>query len=109
MLCPSKECGSPNTQPLAHYQAGLSPDSASWKRYAQPAAPETRTRLILAAVAAVGVALAVTGSVGFGLLLLAVGAVGAVVVHQRIAAVEADREMWGRRQICLACTHLWEP
>lgn len=109
MRCPSKDCGSSNVELLSHYQAGLSPDSPSARRYAQPAEPETRTRLILAAVAAVGVALAVTGSAAFGLLLLAVGAVGAVMAHQRIAAVEAERETWGRRQICLACTHLWEP
>lgn len=109
MQCPSKDCGSSNVERLAHYWAGLSPSSPSAAKYAQPAEPETRSRLILAAVAAAGVALAVTGQVGFGLLLLVVGVAGAAVVHQRIEAVEAEREVWGRRQICLACTHLWEP
>jgi hypothetical protein len=109
MQCPSTQCGSSNVERLAHYWAGLSPDSPSARRYAPPDEPETRNRLLLAGLAAVGVTLAVTGSVGFGLLLLAVGVVGAGVAHWRIAAIVAARELWERRQICLACTHLWEP
>jgi hypothetical protein len=53
--------------------------------------------------------MAVTGQVAVGLVLLAVGAVGAVVAHGRIQAVEAARATWERRQICLACTHQWAP
>ena len=109
MQCPSKECGSSNVEKLSHYHASLSPDSPSAARYAPPAEPETRTRLLLAALAAVGLVLAVTGSVAFGLILLAVGVVGAAVAHSRIAAVVAARELWEARQICLACTHLWAP
>ncbi len=109
MKCPSDKCGSTNVERLAHYHASLSPDSPSARKYAPPAEPETRTRLLLAALAAVGIVLAVTGDVGFGLLLLAVGVVGAAVAHSRIAAVVAARELWERRQICLACTHLWAP
>ena len=108
MQCPSDKCGSSNVEKLSHYWAGLSPDSASWARYRQPAAPETRNRLLLAATALAGLVLAVTGQVAVGLVLLAVGAVGAVVAHGRIGAVEAARAAWERRQICLACTHLWE-
>jgi hypothetical protein len=108
MQCPSKDCGSSNIEKLSHYWAGLSPDSASWATYRQPAEPETRNRLLLAAAAVAGLVLAVTGQVAVGLVLLAVGAVGAVVAHGRIEAVEAARAVWERRQLCLACTHLWE-
>jgi hypothetical protein len=93
---------------LSHYWSGLSPDSPSSRRYAPPAEPETRNRLLLAALAVAGLVLAVTGQVAVGLVALAVGAVGAVVAHGRIEAVEAARAVWERRRICLACTHLWE-
>jgi hypothetical protein len=109
MRCPSKDCGSSNVELLSHYWAGLSPDSPSSAKYRRPAEADRRARLLLVAVAAVGVVMAVMGQVGMGLLLLAAGAVGAVMAHRRIEAVEAARAEWGRSQICLACAHLWVP
>ena len=94
---------------LPHYWESLPAESPLRARYAQPAEEDGRARLILALVAVAGVILAVTGSVALGLLALAVGAVGAWVAHGRIIAADHARALWGRRQICLACTHLWEP
>jgi hypothetical protein len=107
--CASPKCRSTNVEPLSHYWASLSPDAPLSAKYRQPAAPETRARLLLIAVAAVGLVMTVTGQVGMGLLLLAAGMVGAAVAHRRIADVEADRAAWERRQICRTCTHLWVP
>lgn len=109
MECGSPKCDSTNVERLSLYVGGLLPDSPAWRQYRQPDAPSARPRLLLIAVAAVGVAMAVTGQVGMGLLLLAAGALGAAVAHRRIADVEADRAAWERRQICRTCTHLWVP
>lgn len=108
MQCPQDKCGSTNVEKLSHYQASLPSDSPLKAEYAPPAAPDPRNRLLLAALAVAGLVLAVTGQVAVGLVALAVGAVGAVVAHGRIEAVEAARALWERRRICLACTHLWE-
>jgi hypothetical protein len=108
VFCPSKDCGSSNVEHLPHYWKSLPSDSPLKTEYAQPAAPDPRNRLLLAALAVAGLVLAVTGQVAVGLVLLAVGAVGAAVAHGRIEAVEAARAVWERRRICLACTHLWE-
>src|SRR5690349_18885264 len=109
MLCPSEKCGSSNVEHLPHYWLSLPGDSPLKGRYAQPAEVDSRARLVLAGVAVLGLVLAVTGTVGLGLLALAAGVVGAVVVHGRITAAEAARGEWQRTQICLACTHLWAP
>ena len=109
MLCPSDKCASGNVQFLPHYWESLPGDSPLKGRYAQPAEGDARARLVLAVIAVAGVALVVTGTVGLGLVALAVGAVGAWVVHNRITSADAAREAWGRTQICLACTHLWVP
>jgi hypothetical protein len=109
VFCPSKACGSSNVHLLSHYWESLPGDSPLKARYAQPAEVDGRARLVLAGVAVLGAVLAVTGAVGLGLLALAVGVVGAWVAHGRIVAANEERDRWGRRQICLACTHLWEP
>jgi len=107
--CPSEKCGSTNIQHLPHYWESLPGESPLKARYAQPDEPDQRTRLILGAVAVLGLVVLVTGGVGFGLTLLAVGAAGVVFTTSRIGAAVAARELWQRRQICLACTHLWVP
>lgn len=109
MQCPSPKCGSTNVQSLPMYANGLSPDSRGWAEYRQPSAPDTRPRLLLIAVAAVGAVMAATGQPGMGLLVLAAGALGAMVAHRRITDVEAARARWGQSQICLACTERWVP
>lgn len=109
MICPSEKCGSTNVQHLPLYWASPPGDSSLKRRYAQPEEPDLRTRLILGAVAVLGLVVAVTGSVGLGLTMLAGGAAGVAFTTSRIGAAVAARELWQRRQICLACTHLWVP
>jgi hypothetical protein len=109
MICPSEKCASSNVQFLPHYWESLPAESPLKARYAEPAEGDARARLVLAGVAIAGLVLAVTGSVGLGLLALAIGVVGAWVVHGRIVMAEQARAAWGRTQICLACTHLWVP
>jgi hypothetical protein len=95
-------------QSLPLYVDGLGKDAPNRVKYAQPAVADGRARLILSLVAVLGAVLAVTGTVALGLLALAVGAVGAWVAHGRIVLADQARDRWGRQQICLACTHLWE-
>jgi hypothetical protein len=109
MFCPSDKCGSSNVEHLPHYWASLPGDSPLKARYAQPDEPDQRTRLILAGVAVLGIVVLCTGGIGLGLLMLAVGGAGVLWATGRIGASEAERAVWQRRQICLACTHLWEP
>lgn len=109
MKCPSEKCGSSNVEHLPHYWQSLPGDSPLKKRYAQPAEGDRRARLIAAGIAVFGLVLACTGTVGFGLAVLAAGTVGIWVMHGRIVQADAARNMWQRRQICLACTHLWVP
>lgn len=109
MRCPSDKCQSTNVQHLPHYWASLPGDSPLKRRYAQPDEPDQRTRLILGAVAVLGLLVAVTGGVALGLLMLAGGGAGVAFTTNRIGAAVAARELWQRRQICLACTGLWVP
>lgn len=109
MRCPSEKCQSPNVEHLPHYWQSLPGDSPLKGKYAQPAAADRRARLIAAGIAVLGVVLAVTGSWAVGLIALAGGAVGAWVIHGRITLADHARGSWSRTQICLACTHLWEP
>lgn len=110
MICPSEKCGSTNIEHLPHYWASLPGDSPLKARYAQPEEPDLRTRLILGAVAVLGLVVAVTGGgVALGLVMLAGGAAGVVFTTGRIGAAVAARELWQRQQICLACTGLWVP
>lgn len=97
MICPSEKCGSTNIQHLPLYWASL------------PGESPLRARLILGAVAVLGLVVAVTGGVALGLVMLASGAAGVAFTTSRIGAAVAARELWQRRQICLACTHLWVP
>jgi hypothetical protein len=109
MLCPSKDCGSSNVEHLPHYWASLPGDSPNKARYAEPAEGNVRARLILAAVAVVGVVVLATGGIALGLAMLAVGGAGGLFVHGQIQAAEHQRSVWSRSRICLACTHLWQP
>lgn len=109
MFCPGKECGSSNVELLSLYVNGLGKDAPNRAKYAQPAAPETRARLIGVGVAVLGVLLAVTGQVAAGLVVLLAGGVGAFVAHGRIVAAEADRAVWSRKVLCRACEHVWVP
>lgn len=109
MRCPSDKCQSTNVQHLPHYWESLPGDSPLKARYAQPAEPDQRTRLILAGTALLGIVLLCTGGVALGLILLAVGGAGVLWATGRIGATEMERAVWQRRQICLACTHLWTP
>ena len=109
MLCPSSKCASSNVQFLPHYWESLPAESPLKVKYAEPAEGDARARLILALIAVAGVVLAVTGTVGLGLIALAIGGIGAWVVHGRIVLAEQARTAWGRTQICLACTHQWVP
>jgi len=109
MQCPSDTCRSTNVEHLPHYWESLPGDSPLKARYAQPAEGDRRAVLIAATAVAVGFGLAVTGTVALGLLVLAAGAVAAVVFQRRVTAAESAREAWSRTQLCLACTHLWVP
>lgn len=109
MFCPSDKCGSGNVEHLPHYWASLAGDSPLKARYAQPAEGNQRARLILAAVALVGIVVLATGGVALGLVMLAIGGAGGLLVHGQIQAAEHARDQWSRTQICLACTHLWQP
>lgn len=109
MQCPGKDCGSSNVESLSHYWESLPGDSPLKGRYAPPAAPETRARLIGAGVAVLGVLLAVTGQVAGGLLVLLGGGVGAWMAHGRIVTAEADRAAWSRKLLCRACELQWVP
>jgi hypothetical protein len=109
MKCPSDKCGSSNIEHLPHYWLSLPGDSPLKRRYAQPAEGDRRAVLVAGGVAVLGLIMAVTGTVGVGLLVLAAGAVGAGVMVRRVSAAETARGLWQRRQICLACTHLWVP
>jgi hypothetical protein len=109
MICPSGKCASSNVQFLPHYWESLPGDSPLKARYAEPSEGDARARLVLAGVAVLGLVLAVTGTVALGLVALAIGVVGAWVVHGRIVMAEEARSRWERTQICLACTHLWVP
>jgi hypothetical protein len=109
MICPSVKCGSSNVQFLPHYWESLPGESPLKARYAEPAEGDSRARLVLALIAVAGVVLAVTGTVGLGLVALAIGGVGAWLVHGRIVMAAQARSQWERTQICLACTHLWVP
>lgn len=109
MKCPSDKCGSSNVQHLPHYWLSLPPESPLKRKYAQPAEGDRRARLVAAVIAAAGLVLVCTGSVGVGLAVLAAGGVAAWVLHGRIVQADGARDAWTRRQICLACTHLWVP
>jgi hypothetical protein len=109
MQCPSEKCASTNVQHLPHYWQSLPGDSPLKGKYEQPAQGDRRARLIAAGVAVLGLVLAVTGTVALGLLVLAAGAIGAWVLHGRVAAADHARGRWASTQICLACTHLWVP
>ena len=109
MICPREKCGSSNVEHLPHYWLSLPSDSPLKRRYAQPAEGDRRALLIAAGVAVLGLLMAVTGSIGAGLAVLAAGAVAAAVMVRRADAAETARALWQQRQICLACTHLWVP
>ena len=96
-----------NVQSLPHYWLSLPGDSPLKRKYAQPAEGDRRARLVAAAVAVAGLVLACTGTVGAGLVVLAAAGVGVWVTHGRIVQADGARALWQRRQICLACTHLW--
>ncbi len=109
MKCPSDKCGSSNVEHLPHYWLSLPGDSPLKRKYAQPAEGDHRARLIAAVVAVAGLVLACTGTVGAGRAVLAAAGVATWVLHGRIVAADTARDRWQRRQICLACTHLWVP
>lgn len=110
MRCPSESCQSTNIQHLPLYWASLPSESPLRVRFAQPEEPDLRTRLILGAVAVLGLVVAVTGGgVALGLVMLAGGAAGVAFTTSRIGAAVAARELWQRQQICLSCTGLWVP
>ncbi|WP_037914051.1 hypothetical protein [Actinacidiphila yeochonensis] len=109
MRCPSVKCGSSNVEFLPHYWESLPGDSPLKRKYAKPAAGDRRAVAVAAGATVLGLVLAVTGTVVLGLLVLVAGGVGAAVSWRRVEAAEAARGAWQRRQICLACTHLWEP
>ena len=109
MICPRGGCGSANVEFLPHYWESLPGDSPLKVKYASPDEVDGRLRLALAAVAVLGVVLAAKGTVGPGLVALAVGIVGVWVVHGRIVLATQARSKWDRTQICLACTHQWVP
>lgn len=109
MNCPSDKCGSSNVQSLPLYVNGLPQDAPNRRKYAQPAEGDKRARLIAVLAAVAGLVLALTGNIAIGLVVLVGGAAGVAVTHQRIGAADAARAQWQRRQICLACTHLWSP
>lgn len=109
MLCPSDKCGSSNIEHLPHYWQSLPSDSPLKVRYAQPAEGDRRARLIAVVVAVAGLVLTLTGNIAVGLVVLVGGGVATAVTHQRVVAADTARALWQRRQICLACTHLWVP
>lgn len=109
MRCPRDDCGSSNIQSLSLYWLGLPNESASKRTYAQPAEGDRRARLIAAAAALAGLVMAVTGTVGVGLSVLAAASVATWVLHGRIIAAETARSAWQQRRICLACKNLWVP
>lgn len=109
MICPSEKCASSNVQHLPHYWRSLPNESPLKAEYAEPAEGDAMARLVLVLIAIAGVVLAVTGTVGLGLIALAVGTIGGWVVHGRIVLAAQERDRWGRSRICLACTHLWVP
>lgn len=109
MRCPSDKCGSSNVEHLPHYWQSLPGDSPLKARYAQPAEGDRRAVTVGVGVAALGIVLAVIGGIVLGLLVLLAGAGWAAVAYRRVEAADAARAQWQRRQICLACTHLWVP
>jgi hypothetical protein len=108
MLCPSEKCQSPNVRHLPHYWASLPGDSPQKQQYAQPAEGNQRARLVLAAVAILGIVVLATGGILLGLTLLAIGGAGGIFAHGQIQAAGHARDAWTRTQICLACTGTWE-
>lgn len=109
MQCPSEKCGSSNVEHLPHYWQSLPSDSPLKAKYAQPAEGDQRARLIAVLATVAGLVLTFTGNIAVGLFVLFGGAAAVAVTHQRIVAADAARAQWQRRQICLACTHLWVP
>jgi hypothetical protein len=106
-VCP--KCGeSHQVRDLPGYWRSLGPGAADYEPLRKPAAAEVRF-LYAAGVAAVGVALMVTGSVLLGLLVVAGGVGWGAVMSRQVAAADAVRGAWERAMWCGHCSIRFEP
>lgn len=103
MACPG--CQSPNVEKLSHYWEALPAESPQRVRYAPPA---VRVQVFaVLGIVAVGLWVAVTAAVLWGLGITVAALVWGVFMTMGAAASQARRDEWAATQLCLTCTRRW--
>ncbi|GAA3808636.1 hypothetical protein [Streptomyces chiangmaiensis] len=106
MPCP--DCSSPNTQRLAHYWESLPAESPLKDRYAPPPIARARTLAILGIIGA-GIWVLTTGAVLWGLAIAIGGLLWGALTMASVTASQAAYGQWETQQLCLSCTHRFQP
>lgn len=101
MQCP--KCSSPNVEQLSHYWKSLPAESPLKAAYAPPA--ETPSQVWLALLAVIGgIAIAISGTILFGLLVAVGGLVFGAINHAAVERYRGSMAEWSSAKLCLACT-----
>lgn len=104
MQCP--KCSSPNVEKLAHYWQSLPAESPLRGTYAPPAEVASQAWIALLAVVG-GIAIAVSGTVLFGLLVALGGLLFGAFNHANVERYRGAMAQWTAARICLACPGLF--
>jgi hypothetical protein len=93
---------------LPGYWGGLPPSAANYQQLGQPD-PAAVNYLYALGVAALGIALMMTGAALLGILALVAGAGWGVMMNRQASEADEKRARWQRSKWCGRCAETFDP